>query len=48
MLNSFLLFLITILLISIFWELTKINSRLKKGALLPEMKAPVAAKVNPD
>ncbi len=45
MLIPFLLFLITILLISIFWELTKINSRLKKGALAPETKAPIPAKV---
>jgi len=31
MLIPFLLFLITILLLSIFWELTKINSRIKKA-----------------
>ena len=44
MLIPFLLFLITILLISIFWELSKINSRLKKGALSNEPKpAPVKA-----
>ena len=30
---QFLLFVITVLLIAMFWELTKINSRLKK--LLP-------------
>lgn len=32
---QFLLFLITILLILIFWELTKINSRLKR-TLVPD------------
>lgn len=45
MLIPFLLFLITILLISIFWELTKINSRLKKGVLAPEAKPAIAAKI---
>ncbi len=30
---QFLLFVMTILLLLIFWELTKINSRLKKGTL---------------
>ncbi len=47
MLIPFLLFLITILLISIFWELSKINSRLKKGALLNEPK-PTPAKAVAD
>lgn len=47
MLIPFLLFLITILLISIFWELSKINSRLKKGAVLNESKA-ATAKVSAD
>lgn len=46
MLIPFLLFLITILLISIFWELTKINGRLKKGALSSETKAPLPAKAD--
>jgi hypothetical protein len=46
MLIPFLLFLITILLISIFWELAKINGRLKKGTSLTESKAPIAAKAD--
>jgi hypothetical protein len=33
---QFLLFVIVILLISIFWELSKINSRLKKTLVLPQ------------
>jgi hypothetical protein len=32
---SFLLFVITIVLILIFWELSKINSRLKKALVSP-------------
>ena len=47
MLIPFLLFLITILLISIFWELSKINGRLKKGASVGEPKAAVPAKTIP-
>ena len=47
MLIPFLLFLITILLISIFWELSKINSRLKKGTSLNEPK-PTSAKAVAD
>lgn len=42
MLIPFLLFVITILLISIFWELSKINTRLKKGMLPSEPKAAAA------
>ena len=45
MLIPFLLFLMTILLLSIFWELTKINGRLKKGVPLAEAKLPLPAKV---
>jgi len=45
MLIPFLLFLITILLLSIFWELTKINGRIKKGMSHAEAKSPVPAKV---
>jgi hypothetical protein len=44
MLIPFLLFLITILLLSIFWELTKINSRIKKALTLNPGKAAVTAK----
>ena len=33
---SFLLFVITIVLILIFWELSKINSRLKKVLVSPQ------------
>jgi hypothetical protein len=33
---QFLLFVITILLLLIFWELSKINSRLKKTLVLPK------------
>ena len=36
MIVQFLLFVIAVLLVSIFWELTKINNRLK--ALLPPQK----------
>jgi hypothetical protein len=36
---SFLLFVIAIVLVVIFWELTKINSRLKK-ALVPAQDIP--------
>lgn len=39
MLIPFLLFLITILLLSIFWELTKINSRIKKALTVNPEKA---------
>jgi hypothetical protein len=44
MLIPFLLFLITILLLSIFWELTKINSRIKKALSVSPEKAVVSAK----
>jgi len=44
MLIPFLLFVISVLLLSIFWELTKINGRIKKGISLAEAKAPAAAK----
>jgi hypothetical protein len=33
---QFLLFVIAILLLLIFWELSKINSRLKKTLVLPK------------
>ena len=33
---QFLLFVIAILLVFIFWELSKINSRLKKTLVLPQ------------
>jgi hypothetical protein len=39
---QFLLFLITVLLFAIFWELTKINSRLKKTFVGEKEKVPVA------
>ena len=39
---QFLLFIITVLLFSIFWELTKINGRLKKAFPSEKEKAPVA------
>ena len=46
MLVPFLLFLMTILLLLIFWELSKINSRLKKASPLvsPEGQAVKAVK----
>jgi hypothetical protein len=43
MLIQFLLFVISVLLLSIFWELTKINSILKRAVPLLKEKAPVAA-----
>jgi hypothetical protein len=46
MLIPFLLFLITILLLSIFWELTKINSRIKKALTLSPEKVAVPAKAD--
>ncbi len=39
---QFLLFVITVLLIAMFWELTKINSRLKKAFPAEKEKAPAA------
>ena len=45
MLIPFLLFLITILLLSIFWELTKINGRIKKALALSPGKSVSPAKV---
>jgi hypothetical protein len=36
---QFLLFVITVLLFAIFWELTKINSRLKKAFGVEKEKA---------
>jgi len=35
---QFLLFVIAILLVLIFWELSKINSLLKKRLVLPDVK----------
>ena len=37
---QFLLFVITVLLIAMFWELTKINSRLKKALPTEKEKTP--------
>jgi hypothetical protein len=37
MIIQFLLFVISILLILIFWELSKINSRLKKTLVPPDI-----------
>jgi hypothetical protein len=39
---QFLLFVITVLLFAIFWELTKINSRLKKALTGEKEKVPAA------
>jgi hypothetical protein len=39
---QFLLFVITVLLFATFWELTKINSRLKKAFPVEKGKAPAA------
>ena len=39
---QFLLFLMTVLLFAIFWELTKINSRLKKTLAGEKEKPPVS------
>jgi len=41
---QFLLFLMTILLLLIFWELSKINSRIKK-ALRPTVAVPDTSKL---
>jgi len=40
---QFLLFVITVLLFAIFWELTKINSRLKKAFPVEKEKIPAPA-----
>jgi len=37
MIVQFLLFVIAILLILIFWELSKINSRLRKALVTPDI-----------
>lgn len=44
MLIPFLLFVISVLLLSIFWELTKINGRIKRALTLNPEKAAVPAK----
>jgi len=45
MLIQFLLFVIAVLLLSIFWELTKINSGLKRAVPLLKEKAQVMSAV---
>jgi hypothetical protein len=45
MLIPFLLFVITVLLLSIFWELTKINGRIKRALTLNQEKVAVLTKV---
>ena len=40
---QFLLFVITVLLFAIFWELTKINSRLKKAFPGEKERTPVSS-----
>lgn len=48
MLVPFLLFVIAVLLLAIFWELTKINGRFKKALPVEKEKPALASKASAD